>query len=86
MAQIVAVCKSEKKGIKKTPQPTIILKKDYGVVGDVHTDCAVRKEMGDCIMPREGVFTKVIRGGTIRPGDSLKIIDDKARTRNNNAK
>jgi MOSC domain-containing protein YiiM len=156
MAKIVAVCKSEKKGMKKTPQATIILKKAYGVVGDAHADCqthrqvsllaiesidkmrakgfelqlgdfaenlttegidlcslpigarmrvgkgvvlemtqigkechadcAVRKEVGDCIMPREGVFTKVIRGGTIRPGDSLIIIDGKAKTRSKNAK
>jgi MOSC domain-containing protein YiiM len=151
LAKIVAVCKSEKKGMKKVPQPTITLKKAYGVEGDAHADCqthrqvsllaiesidkmrakgfelqpgdfaenlttegidlcslpigarmragkevvlemtqigkqchancAVRQEVGDCIMPREGVFTKVIRGGTIRPGDSLVIIDGKAKNK-----
>jgi len=144
MARIIAVCKSEKKGTKKTPQPDIILKKEYGVVGDAHADCqthrqvsllanesidkmrgrglelasgdfaenlttqgidlcslpvgtrlkvgqrvllevtqigkechaacAIRKQVGDCIMPREGVFARVIRGGTVRPGDFLEII------------
>jgi MOSC domain-containing protein YiiM len=144
MARIIAVCKSEKKGSKKTPQTDIILKKDYGVVGDAHADCqthrqvslladesidkmrgrglelasgdfaenlttrgidlcslpvgtrlkvgqgvllevtqigkechaacAIRQQVGDCIMPREGVFARVIRGGSVRPGDSLKIM------------
>jgi MOSC domain-containing protein YiiM len=148
MARIIAVCKSEKKGTKKTPQPDIILKKDYGVVGDAHADCqthrqvslladesidkmrgrglelesgdfaenlttrgidlcslpvgtrlrvgkgvllkvtqigkechadcAIRQQVGDCIMPREGVFARVIRGGTVQPGDSIKVIEDKA--------
>jgi MOSC domain-containing protein YiiM len=147
MARIIAVCKSEKKGTKKTPQPEILIKKDYGVVGDAHADCqthrqvsllanesidkmrgkglelqsgdfaenlttqgidlcslpvgtklkvgervllevtqigkechaacAIRKQVGDCIMPREGVFARVIRGGKVRPGDSLEIIKDK---------
>jgi MOSC domain-containing protein YiiM len=144
MAKIIAVCKSEKKGTKKTPQAEILIKKDYGVVGDAHADCqthrqisllanesidkmrgkglelksgdfaenlttqgidlcslpvgtrlragqavllevtqigkechaacAIRKQVGDCIMPREGVFARVIRGGIVQPGDSLEII------------
>jgi molybdopterin adenylyltransferase len=41
---------------------------------ECHADCAIRKEVGDCIMPREGVFTRVIRGGTVKPGDEIKII------------
>ena len=32
--------------------------------------------MGDCIMPREGVFAKVIKGGVIKAGDILKIVTD----------
>ena len=34
---------------------------------------AVYHQMGDCIMPREGVFCKVIAGGTIAPGDLIEI-------------
>jgi MOSC domain-containing protein YiiM len=156
MTKIIAVCKSEKKGTKKMPQPAIIVKKDYGVVGDAHADCqthrqvsllaiesidkmrgkglelkpgdfaenlttqgidlcslpvgtrlragkgvvlemtqigkechagcAIREIIGDCIMPREGIFARVIRGGTVRPGDSIKIIDNKAKTQNKDAK
>lgn len=41
---------------------------------ECHSGCEIYKTMGDCIMPREGVFTKVIHGGTINEGDELKII------------
>ena len=40
---------------------------------ECHAHCAIYHEMGDCIMPREGVFTKVIRGGTIGVGDNIEI-------------
>ena len=36
--------------------------------------CAIYYQAGDCIMPREGVFAKVLTGGAIRCGDTLKII------------
>jgi len=38
---------------------------------ECHTGCAVFKQVGKCIMPREGVFARVIRGGKVRPGDQL---------------
>lgn len=38
-----------------------------------HSGCEIFKKMGDCIMPREGVFTKVLHGGMIREGDELVI-------------
>lgn len=41
---------------------------------ECHKGCAIYQVMGDCIMPREGVFTKVIRGGTISEGDVMEII------------
>jgi MOSC domain-containing protein YiiM len=147
MAKIMAVCRSEKKGTRKTPQAEIEIKKDYGVAGDAHADCqthrqvsllanestnkmrgkglelqsgdfaenlttqgidlcslpvstrlragkrvvlemmqigkechkgcAIRELVGDCIMPREGIFAKVIRGGRVRPGDGIEIIKGK---------
>ena len=40
---------------------------------ECHSHCAIFKTMGDCIMPREGVFAKVIRGGFISTGDEMKI-------------
>ena len=39
-----------------------------------HHGCAIFKQVGDCIMPREGIFTKVIVPGTLRRGDSLDIL------------
>jgi MOSC domain-containing protein YiiM len=143
MAEIIAVCQSEKKGTGKTPVAEINLKENYGVAGDAHADgtthrqvsllaiesidkmrskgfdflkpgdfaenittkgidlaslpigtrlnagkdvileitqigkechaaCAIRQQVGDCIMPREGVFAKVIRGGRVKAGDMIK--------------
>jgi len=144
MTSVLAVCTSEKKGTKKTPVVEVVIKKDFGVVGDAHADCAthrqvsllaiesidkmrnkgfdlnpgdfaenittrgivlaslpigtlfnigeevvlemtqigkechaacaIRQQVGDCIMPREGVFAKVIRGGRVRPGDTINVI------------
>ena len=143
MTSVLAVCTSEKKGTKKTPVAEVVIKKDFGVVGDAHADCAthrqvsllaiesidkmrhkgfdlnpgdfaenittrgidlvslpigtlfnvgrevvlemtqigkechaacaIRQQVGDCIMPREGVFAKVICGGRVKPGDAIKI-------------
>jgi Uncharacterized protein conserved in bacteria len=41
---------------------------------ECHAACAIRKAVGDCVMPREGIFTIVLRGGTIRPGDTVESI------------
>jgi MOSC domain-containing protein YiiM len=147
MTSVLAVCTSEKKGMKKTPVAEIVIKEGFGVVGDAHADCsthrqvsllanesinkmrnkgfelnygdfaenittkgidltsiplgtrfsvgkevvlemtqigkechaacAIRQQVGDCIMPREGVFAKVIRGGRVKPGDTIKITKNK---------
>ena len=141
MGTIKAVCTSDRKGIQKTAQPSIVLKEDWGIDGDAHagnwhrqvsllafekiqdfnargagvvdgafgenivvegfdlkalpigtrfksgeveleltqigkechSHCAIYHKMGDCIMPREGVFCKVLAGGTIAPGDLIEI-------------
>lgn len=41
---------------------------------ECHARCAIYHQMGDCIMPREGVFCRVISGGTLAPGDPLDVI------------
>ena len=38
---------------------------------ECHNGCEIFKKMGECIMPREGVFTRVLHGGVIREGDEL---------------
>ena len=41
---------------------------------ECHSGCAIFKKMGECIMPKQGVFTKVLHGGVIHPGDELVIL------------
>jgi MOSC domain-containing protein YiiM len=143
MARVVAVCTSEKKGVRKDPVAEGLLKEEHGLVGDAHagwlpnrqvsllavesidkmrnmglelnpgdfaenitvegmelyklpvgtrltvgkdvlleisqigkechTGCAIRKEVGHCIMPLEGVFARVLTGGSVRPGDEVSL-------------
>ncbi|CAH2031190.1 MOSC domain-containing protein [Trichlorobacter ammonificans] len=142
MAQVVAVCISEKKGERKKPVAEVTLRVDHGIVGDAHagdwhrqvsllaqesidkmralglevttgdfaenittsgidlpalpvgsrlqvgeallevtqigkechTRCAIYYQAGDCVMPKEGIFAKVITAGTVRPGDRVSRI------------
>ena len=39
-----------------------------------HNRCAIYEQAGDCVMPKEGIFVKVIKGGTIKVGDEIKVI------------
>lgn len=143
MAKIIAVCRSDKKGMKKTAVPKGKFLEQFGMVGDAHADekwhrqvsllakestdkmrklgadvgpgdfaenlttegielvtlpvgkrllvgkdvvlevsqigkechthCAIYRQVGACVMPTEGIFTRVIRGGVIRPGDSIQV-------------
>lgn len=41
---------------------------------ECHTHCAIYQVMGECIMPHEGVFAKVLKGGDIRVGDELVML------------
>lgn len=41
---------------------------------ECHTGCAIRELTGDCVMPREGIFAKVLEEGKARPGDTLCIM------------
>lgn len=42
---------------------------------ECHLGCEIRNQVGDCIMPREGIFARVLVGGIIKPGDEIKFID-----------
>lgn len=142
MARIIAVCKSDKKGVSKQNVGEGILKENHGLVGDAHADgshrqtslldmssidkmrklgvelkpgdfaenlttegielcslpvgtvlnvgggivlqitqigkechagCAIQKQVGKCIMPQEGVFARVIKGGRVKAGDGIVV-------------
>ena len=142
MAQVLAVCISEKKGERKNPVEAVELRENHGIVGDghagdwhrqvsllaqesidkmralgldvnagdfaenittsgidlvslpigarlqvgetllevtqigkeCHTRCAIYYQAGDCVMPKEGIFARVITGGVVRPGDEVEIL------------
>ncbi|MBR1657803.1 MAG: hypothetical protein IJ697_04975 [Synergistaceae bacterium] len=40
---------------------------------ECHNDCAIRKKAGDCVMPREGVFVRVLKDGEAQSGDVIVI-------------
>ena len=148
MAKIVAVCRSDKKGISKDPIDEGFFQENYGLVDDAHatsdshrqvsllaltsidkmrsqglelgagalaenltveglelvslpigtrlalergvilevtqigkechTGCAIFRKVGRCIMPQEGVFARVIKGGVVKAGDELKIMESES--------
>ena len=44
---------------------------------ECHTRCNIYYQAGDCVMPKEGIFAKVIKGGTVKTGD--EIISDSSK-------
>lgn len=41
---------------------------------ECHHGCAIRQQTGTCIMPTEGIFTRVLQGGTVKVGDSIELL------------
>ena len=41
---------------------------------ECHHSCQIFQKMGECIMPREGVFAKVLHGGKIKAGDEMIVL------------
>jgi len=39
-----------------------------------HAGCAIRELVGDCVMPREGVFARVLKEGLVKPGDVIEVV------------
>ena len=42
---------------------------------ECHSDCAIKKAVGKCVMPTEGIFAVVVREGTVRPGDEIEVLE-----------
>jgi MOSC domain-containing protein YiiM len=40
-----------------------------------HAGCAIRELVGDCVMPREGVFARVLHAGLVKVGDAIEVLD-----------
>ena len=147
MARIIAVCRSDKKGVTKKPIDEGLFKEDYGLVGDAHAASDTHRQVsllalasidkmhhlglelgpGDCAenltvegldlvslptgtrlalgkdvilevteigkkyytdspilyqgknpMLKEGIFTRVVRGGLVKAGDELKVVENDA--------
>ncbi len=43
---------------------------------ECHTRCAIYRKVGDCIMPKEGIFVKILKGGVIKIGDPVDILTE----------
>ncbi|HWR62159.1 MAG TPA: MOSC domain-containing protein [Clostridia bacterium] len=42
---------------------------------ECHAKCAIFQQIGSCIMPTEGIFTKVLKTGSIKAGDEIEVIE-----------
>ena len=43
---------------------------------ECHSRCEIFEQVGDCVMPREGIFAKVTKGGLIKAGDIIEVLND----------
>ncbi|MGI6207668.1 MAG: MOSC domain-containing protein [Anaerolineae bacterium] len=41
-----------------------------------HDRCAIYHQAGDCVMPREGIFVRVLEGGPVQTGDRIEVLED----------
>ena len=41
---------------------------------ECHSDCAIKKAAGRCVMPTEGIFAVVVKEGTVRAGDEIEVL------------
>ena len=42
---------------------------------ECHSGCEISAQVGDWVMPREGIFTKVLQGGIVKKGDEIEIME-----------
>jgi MOSC domain-containing protein YiiM len=48
---------------------------------ECHSGCAIFKQTGKCIMPKEGIFARVIQGGPVTTGDSIQVKPENDKTK-----
>jgi MOSC domain-containing protein YiiM len=44
---------------------------------ECHSHCAIFQQVGDCVMPREGIFVKILEGGEVKLGDMVTLVTEK---------
>ena len=42
---------------------------------ECHNRCAIFHQVGDCVMPREGIFARVVKRGEVKPGDAVQVVE-----------
>lgn len=42
---------------------------------ECHAGCEIAQQVGDCVMPREGIFTIILEGGVIKAGDTIEVVE-----------
>jgi MOSC domain-containing protein YiiM len=45
---------------------------------ECHEGCEIQKLVGQCVMPRQGIFARVLSGGDVRVGDAIEVLEEKA--------
>lgn len=43
---------------------------------ECHNDCEIKRQVGMCVMPARGIFCVVLRGGTVRAGDTVRVLEE----------
>jgi MOSC domain-containing protein YiiM len=43
---------------------------------ECHNRCAIYYQVGDCVMPREGIFVRVLKRGEVKPGDLIQVLEN----------
>lgn len=43
---------------------------------ECHSGCAIKKQVGQCIMPTQGIFTRVLKSGKVKVGDEIEVIEE----------
>lgn len=46
---------------------------------ECHTRCAIYYQAGDCVMPTDGIFVRVLKGGIIKPQDNIEVVENAKR-------
>jgi MOSC domain-containing protein YiiM len=42
---------------------------------ECHSDCAIKKAVGRCVMPTEGIFAVVVKEGAVRAGEAIEVLE-----------